>query len=111
MFSSMVCQSVLFCMSLCEAMRVSTQSMQARMRLIVRTLAWCTLGAVVPGNAVLPVLNRYHYSADVAVALVLALLVYGNPAIAIAVQHWADGGGAESLVDATLPLSLRDSGT
>lgn len=108
LFSSALCRAVLFSLSLWEAVRASSWKLQARTRFIVRTAARCILGAVILGNTVLPVLNRYHYSADVLLALLLALLVYSNPAIAIAVQRWAQGDPG-AVAEGSLPLSQRDA--
>merc|ERR1712217_758314 len=62
------------------------------------------------GNVVLPVINGYHYSADVIIALVLAFLVYSNPAISIAVYRWTQI--AEAVAEPPSPVSpgLDNSG-
>mmetsp|Transcript_76569 Transcript_76569/g.236470 ORF Transcript_76569/g.236470 Transcript_76569/m.236470 type:complete len:619 (-) Transcript_76569:158-2014(-) len=107
-FSTPLCRAVLFGLSLCEAIKASSRHLQARTQLIVRTTARCLCGAVVLGNAVLSLLNRYQYSVEVAMALVLALLVYSNPAIAVAVQHWCQGA-REAPALAPSPPSQRDA--
>jgi len=89
MYSSTVAPCVLFTLGLQEAVRASTDALEPTVRLAVRMLVRCLLVLVLVSNAVLPILMRYHYSADVLVALLLGHLVYGNPAVSIMAQQWA----------------------
>merc|ERR1719297_504209 len=96
MFSSTVALCVLFTLGLQEVVRASTDALEPTVRLAVRMVVRCLLVVVLVCNSVLPILNRYHYSADVLVALLLSHLVYGNPAISIMAQQWADAAARDA---------------
>ncbi|CAE8662740.1 unnamed protein product, partial [Polarella glacialis] len=88
-FSGNTYLSALFCTSLFEAVAGSLQQVewQFAARIAVRSV----LFAIVLGNMVFPVMNGYHGLADVFIALLLTVMVYSNPAVAIAVHHWCEG--------------------
>jgi hypothetical protein len=56
---------------------------------LVCSVSGVLLALLVAGQMVLAIQNAYHYTADVIVGALLALLVYGNPAIALAARQWS----------------------
>jgi len=56
-------------------------------------------------NIALAILNSYHYTLDVAVACVVALLVYGNPALALVAERWAAPAGSPKAALPPWPLA------
>lgn len=79
----------LFAVGLYDLCRKVTQDVPRRKRLVVRTTIGCLMIAVVTLDVVMILMNRFHYSVDVVLALWLVFLLYTNGALAIAVEWWA----------------------
>jgi len=88
MFSGHTYMCSIFALGLYDMSRTSTAQMRPELRFICRLLLAAILVAIVCADVVLIILNRFHYSTDVAMALVLCLLLFSNPAIAIASEWW-----------------------
>lgn len=98
MFSTSVCLNVLFSMSLYEAVQSSTQWLAEPRDRKVRRATGAVLFIVVAANMVLAIGGEYHYVADVVSALILALLVYSNPAVALMVEKWMAVAAQDTVV-------------
>jgi len=106
LFSWAVCYRTLFAVSLCES---SLQSSRSKSRGWLVSL----LASLVSLDAVLTVANRYHYTADIIVGVLLALLVFGNPAIIVTAELWAKFPSADGplLPDYSIEIEdIEDSG-
>lgn len=103
------CGDAMFCSSSCMCVVFSTSIGEAAFSLLrpplVQAVRWqaaargalrCCLAVLVVGNLVVPVAEGYHRGEDVLVAIVLALLVYSNPAIALAAHCGVDCAGPTS---------------
>jgi len=91
MFCSTTCLYALLCASLYQAVEASASRLEARSQFVALTIARVLLGSVVAVTSILPVWRSRHYVADVVMALALALLVYSNPAVTVAVERWVQG--------------------
>lgn len=89
-FSSATCFGVLVSVGLYDAVRGSTEALENTRRSTVRSLIGLVLGLVLVLDLALTIASPYHYALDVVVALVLTLLVYGNPAVALAAELWVE---------------------
>eukprot|EP00930_Biecheleria_cincta_P005967 TRINITY_DN106937_c0_g1_i1.p1 TRINITY_DN106937_c0_g1~~TRINITY_DN106937_c0_g1_i1.p1 ORF type:complete len:488 (-),score=86.01 TRINITY_DN106937_c0_g1_i1:64-1527(-) len=122
------CADAMFCSSSCLTVVFSTSIGEAAFSLLqpplVQAVRWqaaargavrCCLAVLVVGNLVIPVAEGYHRGEDVLVAIVLALLVYSNPAVAMAAHCWRggmagdDGEGPASVTGAALGVHSPSS--
>jgi len=89
MFCSSTSFSVLFSVSLYEAVRSSTEQLQLAQHMTIRIITRCILATVILTGLVVPVINRHHYVADVVAAVVLTLFIYSSAGVAVAVERFA----------------------
>jgi len=124
-FSAPTCFCVLFAASLYDAVRtsISTATLEETMstrRSTAAALAGTLLVLVVLVEFELMVSRPHHYTLDVVLAVALTLLVYGNPAVAVATERWiaqigdsSPSSGLDDSCDAPCMLAsepLRDVG-
>eukprot|EP00747_Dinoflagellata_sp_TGD_P207567 gnl/TRDRNA2_/TRDRNA2_81125_c0_seq1.p1 gnl/TRDRNA2_/TRDRNA2_81125_c0~~gnl/TRDRNA2_/TRDRNA2_81125_c0_seq1.p1 ORF type:complete len:653 (-),score=112.49 gnl/TRDRNA2_/TRDRNA2_81125_c0_seq1:111-2069(-) len=100
-FSSPTYFYVLFSASFFDAMRCVSERLEGRQRALLRGALGGVLLLVLIVDTALSIANRYHYTVDIFIAIILTLLVYGNPAVALATSSWlesAQGSAAELFV-------------
>ncbi|CAE7416091.1 unnamed protein product [Symbiodinium natans] len=88
----------LVCLSAYEAVARSVDEFRHERRAAVMGLFGLILCAIVLADITLAIGSKLHYSLDVVAAVPLSFLVYGNPALALMAQDWADTDVATSEV-------------
>lgn len=83
MFSTTVCYGALASLALVQRLR-SSGGKPAHSALL-----GLALGLLVCANILLAIVSKSHYTADIAVACILAPLLYGNPAVVLAAEQWS----------------------
>jgi len=80
--------SAVCCLGLFDALRIEWRKKKPHFRVSYHLLAAGFLTALVLCDGFMAVVNAEQHSVDVALALVLALLFYSNPVIAICADRW-----------------------
>jgi hypothetical protein len=81
--------SAIFSLAICELALRATRQVPSRQRVLVRAVIWGILALLVTLNGILPIIGQQHYTADVVVSLVLSMLLYSSPAIALVAERWS----------------------
>jgi len=98
MFSGHTYVCSIFSLGLYDLLRNRTARFGPWLRHVLRLTLGVCLSLLVFFDVILILINRFHYTMDVVVALVLVLLFFSNPAIAVASEHWsAWANGEQSL--------------
>ena len=90
MFCCSTSSLTLVCLSAYETVARSVDEFRHERRSAVMGLFGLILCAIVLADITLAIGSKLHYSVDVLAALPLSFLVYGNPALALMAQDWAD---------------------
>jgi hypothetical protein len=88
MFSGHTYVCGIFALGLYDIIRNLTAQCQWPCRLATRFLAGAALTFLVCFDVTLILLNRFHYTMDCTIAVVLVLLIFSNPAIALAIEWY-----------------------
>merc|ERR1719498_190341 len=88
MFSGHTYFCGVFSLGLYDLFRNATANLGWGTRLAIRFIIGAALAALVLFDVVLILMNRFHYTMDCAIAIVLVLLIYSNPAVAVAVEWY-----------------------
>eukprot|EP00927_Polykrikos_kofoidii_P015293 TRINITY_DN16783_c0_g1_i1.p1 TRINITY_DN16783_c0_g1~~TRINITY_DN16783_c0_g1_i1.p1 ORF type:complete len:975 (+),score=188.31 TRINITY_DN16783_c0_g1_i1:415-2925(+) len=89
MFSGHTYATTIFSLGLYDLVRNQTARWTPCRRSFVRFVVGAVLLAVVLSEMYMMLVQRFHYTMDVVVALVFTLLMYSNPAIAVVADFWA----------------------
>merc|ERR1719316_1372973 len=79
----------LFSVGLYDLCRKLTKNIASHNRTVLRCIAGIVLSLVVLLDIVMILMNRFHYSCDVVLAVWLVFLLYTNGALAIVTEWWA----------------------
>lgn len=82
--------TALFSLGFYDIVRKITKRWSAVNRRVLRVFVGILLSSVVMLDVVCILMNRFHYSMDVFLALLITALIYTNGAIAIWVAYWAE---------------------
>jgi len=88
MFSSQSYFCTLVSVSLYDATRRYSRHFKADFRMYCRAAVACFLVFINGMDIILGIGNRYHYTMDVVLAVVISLLVYSNHIVALCAEHW-----------------------
>lgn len=90
-FSSSTCYAVLFSAALQDIMRWTKDHPPGMKRFWTMSyyVTCAVTGVFTVMNVFVDFMNPYHYISDVFMALILALGIYGNPAVAISSKMWS----------------------
>jgi hypothetical protein len=86
MFSGHTYVISVFALGVYDAVCSFTANLRATFRVTLRGVVGLALLALVALDVTLILMNRFHYTMDCVIALVLALLLYSSPAAAIAIE-------------------------
>ena len=101
MFCCSTSSLTLVCLSAYETVARSVDELRPERRATVMGLFGLILCAIVLADITLAIGSKLHYSLDVIAAVPLSFLVYGNPALALMAQDWADPVAVEVKKDPT----------
>eukprot|EP00929_Paragymnodinium_shiwhaense_P050194 TRINITY_DN25295_c0_g1_i4.p1 TRINITY_DN25295_c0_g1~~TRINITY_DN25295_c0_g1_i4.p1 ORF type:complete len:650 (-),score=121.89 TRINITY_DN25295_c0_g1_i4:186-2135(-) len=94
-FSVPVCFCALSCLALYDAARRAASNLATtQTNMTARALSASVLFLLTLSNVVAAIANSYHYTSDVAFGLLIALLVYSSPAVAIVCEQWVSLGSS-----------------
>lgn len=109
-----VCFCTLCSLGLYDSMRIFSDRLEPPRRATMIGLIGLLLVLAVFTTTSLSALSPYHYTVDVVAALLLTLLVYSNPAVAVSAERWVSSfGGATCTASGfgpVAPLSPTRSG-
>lgn len=98
----------IFSMGIYDLSHRYTQELADNRRTLFRSVIGTLLTLIVAADSLLPVFTSLHYTADISVSLLLAILVYSNPAVAVVAARWTQVTGIGlsswfSLLSVTMP--------
>mmetsp|Transcript_47564 Transcript_47564/g.101763 ORF Transcript_47564/g.101763 Transcript_47564/m.101763 type:complete len:640 (+) Transcript_47564:42-1961(+) len=89
--------TAVFALGLFDAFRAKARRLRAMFRPLVHILLGCLLALVVLSDALSDIVSRQQYAMDVVLALLFSSLIYGSPALAIAVDSFLIRGAQRGL--------------
>jgi len=87
----------LFSLGLYDLTRKHTRVWGAKMGFATRLFVGTALSCIVAADVACILMNRFHYSMDVFLALLITLLLYTNVAVALSIEWWAEGWAPRSV--------------
>lgn len=112
MFSGHTYVCATFSLGLFSLFRSRTAGLPVTWRTVGRFLVGSALFAIVFFDVIMILINRFHYTMDVTIALVLVALLFSNPAVAVVAEFWVEyTGEREALADWRDRDDFRDHGT